>query len=83
MINLSDRGRERYEPWPSDPVQLMLWLVRSPADPWVPTPAQLEKLRTERTARANPMPKVIPSRPDKKRPNRTAQTINSANPERV
>lgn len=57
--------RHRYEPWPVDRIQLLLWLVRSDAQPWAPTPAQLQTLRRERRERLNPSPAVIAGRPDR------------------
>ncbi|MGH3968898.1 MAG: hypothetical protein ACRDTV_12490 [Mycobacterium sp.] len=54
-----DGGRDRLEPWPEDNAGLLLWLVTSPAQAWIPTLPQLDQLRTKRIARSNPMPKVI------------------------
>ena len=53
-----DGTPHRYEPWPTDRVQLLLWLVKSQAEAWIPTTKQLDRLREERTKRANPNPKV-------------------------
>ena len=48
-------------PWPtSDPVQMLIWLSTSGAQPWVPTRRQLENLRAERHRRLNPAPKRKP-----------------------
>lgn len=35
-------------PWPTDPVERVLWLARSNAQPWVPTPGQLKRVNQER-----------------------------------
>jgi hypothetical protein len=56
--------QDRCEPWPQDQTEIMLWLVRSDAQPWIPTEQQLEQLQQDRIARDNPMPKVIPGRRD-------------------
>lgn len=56
----------RAEPWPADPSELMLWLVRSNAQPWIPTDADLSKMRQERHARANPTPNIQSASFDKK-----------------
>ena len=48
-------------PWPtSDPVEMLVWLSTSGAQPWVPTRRQLENLRAERRRRLNPPPKRTP-----------------------
>jgi hypothetical protein len=61
-----NRQEPRREPWPADRCELLLWLDRSDAQAWIPTEHQLERLRRDRSARANPMPSnVIPGRPDK------------------
>lgn len=39
-------------PWPSDPVEKLLWLARSNAMPWVPTPGQLNQAAKERLEEA-------------------------------
>lgn len=51
----------RYEPWPTEPVQLLLWLATSRVEPWVPTSAQLQRHWVDRRKRANPgqMPEPI------------------------
>ncbi|OBG72060.1 hypothetical protein A5700_00800 [Mycobacterium sp. E1214] len=53
------RPSTRREPWPDEPAALMLWLVRSKAEPWIPSEADLERLRQRRIAKANPIPKLI------------------------
>lgn len=57
-------AEHRHEPWPRDRVQLLLWLVRSQAQPWIPTQRQLQRHTEQRIDRANPNPKVIAHRPD-------------------
>lgn len=47
----------RYEPWPSQQPQLLLWLATSAAEPWVPTHGQLQQLWAQRAKKANPMPR--------------------------
>lgn len=47
----------RYEPWPIDPVERLVWLVTSQAQPWIPTRAELDALYAERRRRRNPNPK--------------------------
>jgi hypothetical protein len=59
-----DGSEHRYEPWPLDLTELLLWLVRSEAQAWIPTENQLQRLREDRIARANPMPTVVQGRPD-------------------
>ncbi|BCO47755.1 hypothetical protein [Mycobacterium intracellulare] len=57
-INI-DGTPTRNEPWPADPTALLLWLVRSNAEAWIPTAGDLERLRQRRVARANPAPRLI------------------------
>lgn len=38
-------------PWPVDPVQQLLWLATSDAQPWVPTSAQLDQANEQRRER--------------------------------
>lgn len=64
-LNAVGGAAERLEPWPADKTQLLLWLVRSPAKPWIPTHRQIQRLRQDRVARANPLPKAKPGQPDK------------------
>ena len=45
----------RYEPWPASQPQLLLWLATSQAEPWIPTPAQLQRHWADRQKRSNPM----------------------------
>ncbi|ULP45941.1 hypothetical protein [Mycolicibacter virginiensis] len=52
-----DGQPHRYEPWPTDPVELLAWLVTSEAQPWIPTRKQLAELHEERRRRRNPNPK--------------------------
>jgi hypothetical protein len=51
-LHLSDRATpDRDEPWPADSgPELMIWLVSSDAEPWIPTGKQLRELRDERNA---------------------------------
>lgn len=58
MGGVNNSGRR--EPWPDDPSELLLWLVRSEAQPWIPTAADLNRLREERHARRNPPPAPPP-----------------------
>lgn len=62
----STLSASRPEPWPADPAELLLWLVRSDAQPWIPSDRQLQQLRQERHERNNPMPDVTPARFDSK-----------------
>jgi hypothetical protein len=71
-INI-DGSRPRYEPWPLDKTELLLWLVNSPAQAWIPTTDQLERLWDDRKARANPTPTLIRQPP--KPMNRVVPTI--------
>jgi hypothetical protein len=57
VINVSGEPH-RYEPWPAEPAQLLLWLVTSTAQPWVPTIPQLERLWDRRRNLANPNPRI-------------------------
>lgn len=54
-------------PWPTDPIEQLVWLCASEAQPWIPTLAQLHELGRHRLDRANPLPTVTPGRPDKPR----------------
>lgn len=74
-VDLGTHSGLRHEPWPADPVEFLIWLVRSKAQPWVPDEAQLERLRQDRIARANPLPKGSPGRPDKPRTLNTTITL--------
>jgi hypothetical protein len=65
IIYVDGRQARRIEPWPSDPTALLVWLVTSGADPWIPTTAQLRQLWKQRQARLNPAAKPISHRPDK------------------
>lgn len=69
QINL-DGTRPRYEPWPDELHQLLLWLATSKAEPWIPTLPELEKLWQQRKNRANPNPTKVPGirRPPLNRP---------------
>jgi hypothetical protein len=64
-----DGTKQRGEPWPSDPVQLLLWLVtslpaaaRQPAHVWIPTLTEIDELFAERRDRDNPTPDSQPAR---------------------
>jgi hypothetical protein len=74
-VNLGTHSALRHEPWPADPVEFLIWLVRSEAQPWIPDEHQLEELRQDRIARANPLPKGTPGRPDKPRTLNTTITL--------
>ncbi|ORW85973.1 hypothetical protein AWB92_26720 [Mycobacterium sp. IEC1808] len=52
-INI-DGSKPRLEPWPVDDTELLLWLVRSDAQAWIPTTFELDQLWRERHDRANP-----------------------------
>lgn len=69
----------RREPWPEDGTELLLWLVRSEADAWVPTLAQLRRHGKER---ANPAAAAedgfTPGRPDQRPPTQGWQPIGDA-----
>ncbi|MCV7088886.1 hypothetical protein [Mycobacterium interjectum] len=47
-------------PWPTDPIEQLVWLLSSTAKPWVPTLAQLYRLNEDRRKRANPTPNPTP-----------------------
>jgi hypothetical protein len=47
-------------PWPSEPVQQLVWLASGNAEPWVPTLGELDALAVERKTAANPNPRVYP-----------------------
>lgn len=64
QLGAGPREHSREEPWPADPVELLLWLVRSEARPWIPTAEQLQQVHEQRAASSNPNPRVIPHRPD-------------------
>ncbi|OBF86948.1 hypothetical protein A5791_19830 [Mycobacterium sp. 852002-51163_SCH5372311] len=76
----------RYEPWPASQPLLLRWLVTSPAEPWVPTPEQLQQHWADRQQRANPQPTTLspPTERGDRLKNvthvfaRTAKTIESA-----
>ncbi len=55
-------SKKRAEPWPSDPTQLLLWLVTSEAEPWIPTTTQIDELFAEKRDRDNPKPTSPPQR---------------------
>jgi hypothetical protein len=59
VINFDGRNH-KYEPWPSDPTELLLWLATSSAQPWIPTSGQLDALNRARRDRMNPDPRVLP-----------------------
>lgn len=54
-------------PWPADPIEQLVWLCTSGAEPWIPTLAQFDELGRQRRARVNPAPAVEPRRPNKPR----------------
>jgi hypothetical protein len=60
---------DRVEPWPADPVSLLIWLTSSSAEAWIPTVPQLQQLWRQRRERLNPAPEPLRRRPD------TAPTI--------
>jgi hypothetical protein len=53
-INLSDAPQQDPRPWPQDPVEQLVWLCTSDAEPWVPTLSELNQLNRQRIARLNP-----------------------------
>ena len=55
-----DGRTDRDEPWPTEPVPLLIWLATSDAEPWIPTRNQLQELWAERANRANPNPVIVP-----------------------
>lgn len=57
-INGGEKDRNRFEPWPSErrPVSLLVWLITSRAEPWIPTTAQLRALQAQRARVLNPTP---------------------------
>lgn len=57
----------RYEPWPTDPVRLLIWLATSRAQPWIPTSEQLHEHWADRRRRANPMSAPVQKPPSKPR----------------
>jgi hypothetical protein len=62
-IDLSDKATPpRDEPWPADRgPELLIWLVTSDAQAWIPTGKQLRELWAERNA---PAPDDMPEQPD-------------------
>jgi hypothetical protein len=54
-----DGTAHRYEPWPPDKTEQLLWLVTSNAEPWIPTTTQLDELWRRRRQRMNPNPKPL------------------------
>jgi hypothetical protein len=75
-INLNG-APHRYEPWPAEDTQLLIWLATSRAQAWIPTPGQLHQLWAERQRRANPKP-AEPKQPSKAR--RAAVRVVAQNP---
>lgn len=71
-INHVGGAEHRYEPWPREPVQLLLWLATGPAEAWVPTAAELHRHWADRQKRANPMPAPGPAEPKRRGPVRRA-----------
>lgn len=59
-----DGTKPRLEPWPSEPTELLRWLVTSTAQPWIPTSSQLQQHLADRRARMNPMKKLGQTRSD-------------------
>jgi hypothetical protein len=58
-----DGSKHRTEPWPADSgPELLLWLVRSPAKPWIPTLPQIDELFAELRARDNAPQQPQPQR---------------------
>jgi len=47
-------------PWPTDPIEQLVWFVNGPADIWLPTTAELQRLHQQRIKRLNPTPEVQP-----------------------
>jgi hypothetical protein len=43
-------------PWPADPVEQLVWLCTSDAQPWLPTLSDLHALHAEQRKRRNPPP---------------------------
>lgn len=71
-----DGGKHRYEPWPTDPVQFLLWLATSNAEAWIPTRRELDSLNHERLQKANPNPTTVNGIiTDKKYLNRTPAPV--------
>lgn len=63
-------------PWPlNDRTAQLVWLCTSDAEVWLPTFDDIEELQQELHRKRNPMPKVIPGRPDKASPKRTVARI--------
>jgi hypothetical protein len=48
-------------PWPADPLEQLVWLVRSDAEVWIPTTSDLDALHAQRRDRLNPMPDNDPT----------------------
>ncbi|WP_285031969.1 hypothetical protein [Mycolicibacterium sp. lyk4-40-TYG-92] len=59
---------ERRTPWPTEPIEQLVWLATSDAQPWVPTTEQLEQLAEKRRNRPpmNVKPIVVHGRIDRK-----------------
>jgi hypothetical protein len=88
-INI-DGSKPRPEPWPTDPTQVLLWLVTSSAEPWIPTTRELRQRFREPSERANPGPDDEPQQqpePPRNEPprnpyDRIAAPIGASNNER-
>jgi hypothetical protein len=50
-------------PWPADPVEQLVWLVRSGAEVWLPTGPELAVLHAERRERLNTTPDEAEPKP--------------------
>jgi hypothetical protein len=53
-FNISDAPDDDPRPWPQEPIEQIVWMCTSDAQPWVPTLSELNELNQQRTARLNP-----------------------------
>ena len=58
VFRMSDAPEEDPRPWPADPIEALVWLCTSEAQPWVPTMSQLNQLNTQRRRRLDQPEKV-------------------------
>jgi hypothetical protein len=64
-------------PWPQDPVEQLVWLAASEAQPWVPTSTDLNWLHAERRKRADPQSAAVHTNAVGQRP-RVAAAVGGA-----
>jgi hypothetical protein len=62
-------------PWPSDPVEQLVWMVTSDAEVWLPTGAELAAVHAERRERLNPTPTPDEAEPKPPRPKQQPRRV--------